>query len=349
MLDYIIVGQGVAGSCFALKLLKEDKRFIIIDSNENQASAVAVGLYNPVVLKRFSLIWHAKIQLKWMFSYFQTFEELLNQHLIEELPVRRIFKNQDEIKTWQKKSKLPEISNYLNEKIFTVADQNIQSPFGYGEVSQTGRINLPKCMEMFRNYLTTNDLYRNEQFDYSKLNIYKNHISYQDLCAKHIVFCEGFSILNNPYFNYLPIIGVKGEVLKIKTDNPIPKAIWKAHNFLLPLEKNLCITASTYNREDLSYEPTENGCDEIMRFLEEFYKGRYEIVEQTAGIRPTVVDRRPILGAHPDYPNVFVLNGMGTRGTLLAPHMTEILFAHIEFGQEIDHEADIQRFKKFKR
>lgn len=344
MIDYLIVGQGVAGSCFALKLLREKKSFLVIDEDKNKASSVAVGIYNPVVLKRFSLIWHAGEQLELMHEYFSEFENLLDGKFVEQIPVYRILKNEDEVRTWRKKSVMPELNPFLSEEIKFVQNENIEAPFGYAEVKQTGRIDLGNCLSSFKSYLIENELYRNEKFDYSALMIDENRISYKDISAKRIVFCEGFGVTENPYFNYLPVIGVKGEVLKIRTETEIPKAIWKAHNFLMPLDEKTALTASTYDRDDLTYNPTEKGKKEIQKYLEEFYKGKYEILEHTAGIRPTIVDRRPVLGNHPEFKNLFVLNGMGTRGTLLAPQMTEFLFDKIEFDKPLPKETDVKRF-----
>ncbi|MCB0443819.1 MAG: FAD-dependent oxidoreductase, partial [Flavobacterium sp.] len=55
---------------------------------------------------------------------------------------------------------------------------------------------------------------------------------------------------------------------------------------------------------------------------------------------------RPMLGTHPNYPNLHVLNGLGTRGVMLAPDMAKMLFEHIEFQQPLEKEIDIKRFKK---
>ncbi len=347
MLEYLIIGQGVAGSCFALKLLKEGKTFLVVDANQNKASSVAVGIYNPVVLKRFSLIWNAEEQLSLMHKYFSEFEELLDATFIEEIPTYRILKNEGEIKTWKKKSTMPKLIPFLSSEIQNAENQEINSPYGYAEVKQTGRIKMGKCISKFAEYLAEKKLYRNESFDYSELKIQKDKVIYKDIQAQKIVFCEGFNVLNNPYFNYLPVIGVKGEVLEIATASEIPKAIWKAHNFLMPESGKSCLTASTYDRDDLTYEPTEKGRREMQQHLEEIYTGNYKISGQKAGIRPTIVDRRPILGNHPNYQNLYILNGMGTRGTLLGPQMTEFLYDFIEKEKPIDKEADIRRFDKF--
>lgn len=344
--DYLIIGQGVAGSCFALKLLNGNKSFVIIDQNKNKASTVAVGIYNPVVLKRFSLIWNAQLQLDLMFQYFGDFERLLQENYIQKYSTRRIIKDENEIHAWNKKANQPEINDFLEEKIQPFSNPDFEIPLGYGEVKQTGRIDLGNCINDFRNYLIRNELYLNEKFEYSELKISESGIQYKNITAQKIVFCDGFGVTENPFFNYLPVIGVKGEVLKIKTDNEVPRAIWKAHNFLMPIDENVSMTASTYDREDLTPVPTEKGKNEMIHHLKSFYKGNFEVLEQTAGIRPTIIDRRPVVGAHPFHKNVLILNGMGTRGTLLAPAMTEELFDFTEKNISIDKEADVARFTK---
>lgn len=343
-IKFLIVGQGIAGSCFALKLIRENKSFLIIDEDKDKASKVAVGVFNPVVLKRFALIWDAEPQLRLMHRYFEEFEKICGQQLISQIPTYRIFKDTDEIRTWQKKSKNRELLKFISEEIITNNQTDINSPLGYAEVRQTGRIKLEECLEAFKNYLTEKNQYINQRFDYSKLKISDDGIQYGDIFAEKIIFCEGYGVKDNPWFNELPVIGVKGEVLKIRTSTQVPKAIWKAFNFLMPIEDDICFTASTYDRDDLTPEPTEKGKQEILKHLEEIYKGSYSVIDHTAGIRPTVVDRRPLVGSHPKFKNMYILNGMGTRGTLLAPRMTEYLYDYIENGTPIDKEADVRRF-----
>lgn len=345
-IEYLIIGQGVAGSCLALKLLKENKSFLVIDENKNRASSVAVGIFNPVVLYRFALIWKAKAQLIWMHKYFKEFEKILGENYVRLIPTFRIFNNKEEIKTWQKKAEKPELYEFLSAEIKKYRESTLKVPYGYSEVKQTGRIDLGKCLNSFGEYLFKKEKLLKEKFEYNELKIKENEIEYKEIKADKIIFCEGYGVKKNPLFKYLPVIGVKGEVLKIKIAQEIPEAIWKGHNFLMPLKDNICFTASTYNREDLSYQPTEKGRMEIEKYLKEIYNADYEVLEHFAGIRPTVIDRRPILGNHPDYKHVFIVNGMGTRGTLLAPQMTEFLFDFMEKKKEITPEANIRRFDK---
>ena len=51
--DYIIVGQGLAGSAVAVQLLRAGKKIVVFDRPEsNKASHVAAGLFNPITGKK---------------------------------------------------------------------------------------------------------------------------------------------------------------------------------------------------------------------------------------------------------------------------------------------------------
>lgn len=342
--DYIIVGQGVAGSCFALKLLDAGKSFILIDHNRDKASAVAPGMYNALVLKRFSLIWHAAAQLKLMKETFGRFEELLGGSYIEEIPTYRLLNNEEELRTWEKKSTHKELHPYLSDRIRHDVPSGIWAPNGYAEVKQTGRVHLNPCLTAFRTWLEARGMYRQETFDYKDLKWDENGVSYREIRAGKIIFAEGYGIKNNPFFNYLPVIGVKGEILYIKPEIPVPEGVWKGYNFLLPTPDGNALTASTYERDNLSSGPSKKGEAALRKYLEDIYTGDYEIIAHEAGIRPTVSDIRPLIGPHPLYKNLVVLNGMGTRGVLLAPQMSEFLYNHLEENKPIDSEADVSRF-----
>jgi len=72
----------------------------------------------------------------------------------------------------------------------------------------------------------------------------------------------------------------------------------------------------------------------------------FEVIDHLAGVRPTVKDRRPMVGTHPKFANLHVLNGLGTRGVMLAPAMAKSLFENIENQIPLEKEIDIKRFKK---
>ena len=58
--DYIVVGLGLAGLAFVEELISNKKSFVVFEDNSQTSSLVAGGVYNPVVLKRFTPVWNAK-------------------------------------------------------------------------------------------------------------------------------------------------------------------------------------------------------------------------------------------------------------------------------------------------
>ena len=62
--DYIVVGLGLAGLAFTKELEEHNKSFIVFEDGSQNSSIVAGGMYNPVILKRFTAVWNAVEQLK---------------------------------------------------------------------------------------------------------------------------------------------------------------------------------------------------------------------------------------------------------------------------------------------
>ena len=58
--DYIIVGSGLAGIAFCEQLKAHNKTFFVFDNGSQQSSLVAGGLYNPVILNRFTKVWRSR-------------------------------------------------------------------------------------------------------------------------------------------------------------------------------------------------------------------------------------------------------------------------------------------------
>ena len=74
--DYIIVGQGLAGSVLAFNLRLISKTVFVIDRDrENTSSKIALGVYNPMVLKRFTPSWKVEEQLDPLYDFIKNFQQ----------------------------------------------------------------------------------------------------------------------------------------------------------------------------------------------------------------------------------------------------------------------------------
>ena len=89
--DTIIVGLGLAGLAYAEHLLARGKSFVVFSDRSQQASMVAGGLYNPVILKRFTGAWNGAAQLDYALPFYERLEGPLDVKLVFHWPVLRRF------------------------------------------------------------------------------------------------------------------------------------------------------------------------------------------------------------------------------------------------------------------
>lgn len=342
--DYIVIGCGLAGINFCEKLSGSGRNFIVFDDKSQHSSVVAGGLYNPVVLKRFTSVWKSDEQLQLVQKVYKVLESKLGVELDFKLPVRRLFHSTEEQNNWFVASDKVELSKYLSTKLLKNDNPYISAPFDFGEVLSTGRIDTSKLITEYKRYLMNSELLREESFEYESLEIGEDIIQYKNISAKHIVFAEGFGLKKNPFFNYLPLKGTKGELLTIYAPELNIDYVLKSSAFLIPYGKNLYKVGATYEWTDKSNEPTEKGKEELLAKLKTIINCSFEVLDHTAGIRPTVVDRKPLVGTHSVYKNLHILNGLGTRGVMIAPYVARALFESIEKDKPLDHEINISRF-----
>ena len=344
MIDYIIVGSGLAGISFAETALMQDKKILVFDDNSQNSSKVAGGLYNPVILKRFSEVWQAKEQLELMTSFYSTLEKKIKTKFDFKIPILRKFFSIEEQNNWFSAADKHTLAPFLSTSLCFKTYSGIHSPFGYGEVLQTGYVDTALLVANYYDYLLLHNYLETESFDYNALVIDSDYLLYKGLKARHIIFAEGFGLNLNPFFNDLPLDGTKGELFIIKAPLLDLDVIVNTNVFILPLGNDLFKVGATYNWKDKTNQPTEEGKQELVERIREIISCDFEIIEHHAGVRPTVRDRRPLVGTHADYNNVHIINGLGTRGVMLGPAMAKALFDSIENNIQLDKEIDIKRF-----
>ena len=346
MVDYLIIGSGLAGISFSEMALQNHKSILVINNNSQNSSKIAGGLYNPVILKRFSEVGHAKEHLLIINDFFANVERKLNCKVDYKTPILRKFFTVEEQNNWFTASDKVNLAPFLSTTLISRKYSSIDSPFGYGEVLQTGYVDTALLLKLYKEYLISNNLFIEESFDYTLLKEEIEGVRYKDIIAKHIIFAEGFGMHANPYFKDLPLDGTKGELFIIRAPLLDLDVILNTSVFILPLGNDLFKVGATYNWKDKTDIPTEEGKTELVQKIKEIINCDFEIVEHFAGVRPTVKDRRPLVGTYPNHNSIHILNGLGTRGVMLGPAMAKALFENIEYQKPLDKTIDIRRFNK---
>jgi glycine oxidase len=282
-----------------------------------------------------------------MDEFYKEVEKLVNAEFYNKKKIVKLFAEENEREFWLKKTK-EAVGKYLSNNIYDNFLENIvYAPLGASEVIQAGNLNTALFLNSCREYFKTNDSLITEKFDYDQIQISEDHVVYKEVNTSKVIFCEGYKVSKNPYFDWLPFKLTKGEILTIKLsdDNSIPeeKVINKGV-FILPVGNNSYKVGSTYEWNDLDEKTTEKGREELIDKLNKVLKVPFEIISHDAGIRPTVNDRRPILGLHPKHSVLAVFNGMGTKGVMLAPFFAQQMVDFLEKKISLNNEVNIVRF-----
>ena len=348
-IDYIIVGLGLAGIALVEELTRRNRSFLVFEDESQTSSLVAGGMYNPVVLKRFNPVWKGAEQLGEALPHYKRLEEKFNAAYDRQMDILRIFKSIEEQNNWFSACDKPRLKPFLEPTIEDNPYAEVKAEFRMGRVKGTGRVKVRELVSDYRDHLEGQGRLTRESFSHDDLELNEEELSYKGHRARRIVFCEGNGVSENPYFNWLPLEGTKGELITIHAPELKLNEVIKSAVFVMPLGNDLYKIGATFNWSDKTNRPTDQGREELLKKLKTVISCDFEIRDHEAGVRPTTPDRRPLLGKHPDHPQLAVFNGLGTRGVMSSPLLAIQLVEHLENEAELDPEVDISRFSHLLR
>lgn len=342
--EFLIVGFGVVGLSLSKHLLDKHQSFDVVADLQPKASLVSGGLLNPVSLKRLKLAWNAPLFHSYAIDFYKGFTPLLKKEFIQGIPIMRIFSSIEEQNHWFSQSKNNQISSYLSDQLVSL--KNIRNHYQASSVLDSYLIQLTSLVNDFSSFLINRNEFITSSFDYSSLIVSDKLFQYNGTTYNHVIFADGYNVTENPFFNYLPIYGNKGDYLIVRIPDLPSNQIYKSSKFLIPLGGQLFKFGATYERHFNDAFISDEAQISLSSELDRLLEFNYEIVSQVSGIRPTSKDRFPVSGAHPNHPCMFALNAMGSRGIMSSPWLANNLIESIIENKDILKEANLQRFTK---
>lgn len=345
--DYLIVGQGICGTLLSWNLYKEGKSFVVIDEGkEITSSKVAAGIMNPVTGRRYVRSWKIDEILPFAVHTYEQIGLVLDSEFVYKKPVIDFFPNPEARDLFV--NLITEDDTYVH----TYPDQNhfnqyFHYDFGCGEISPAYTVNLSLLLSTWRKKLSETQALHEETFDTRLLQLKDGGVTYGNLTARKVIFCDGIAAMNNPWFGLLPFSANKGEALILESADLNNGHIFKKGILLAPLPlKNTFWAGSSYSREFEDTQPTQLFYDRTLTHLKGWLKTPFKVVDHKAAVRPATVERRPFVGLHPQHPQLGILNGTGSKGTSLAPYFAHQLVQHLLYGTPVLKEADVARFTR---
>lgn len=346
--DTIIVGHGIAGALLGYFLEQAGQRCCYFDASEQTAATqVAAGIINPITGRRYVKAWRVGELLPFARQTYRHLEAMLGISIYHERALVRSLFSHGEDNDWQARQLDTDYADYFQHPPQVGNIPAITHPvFGYFQPAQSAQVNIGTLVDALRNRRVQAGCFRDEVFDYAQLEVLPTGVRYGALHAERIVFCEGWRNRNNPFFDAAPFQGNKGQVFLIRLPEARLDAMFKHRLFVVPFEEDLYWVGSTSENQFADDAPSAKGADYLHARLAEVLTTPYEVVAHRAAVRPTVKDRRPVLGQHPVHAPLWMFNGLGTKGASLAPYWAQHLTQHILSGTPIDDEVHSGRFLK---
>lgn len=335
----LVVGQGIAGTVLAWTLRRRGVQVQVADADfPHRSSSIAAGIINPVTGKRYVKTWRYDDFFPVARATYQTMQAEWGMPIWHDQTILRLLETPQEANDWSVRMAMPDYADLLGERPDAGPWADLLTPaFTIGEIRGAARVDFSALMSAFRAEALAAGFFLPQK-------ITPDEAVRRAPDYDAIVFCEGFRAADNPLFPNLPWQLAKGEAMLLRLQHPQAAAVQgmvKKTLLVAPLGADRFWVGASYN---WTFED-DGATDSEQTFLEErlrqMLRVPYEVVQRMGAVRPTVKHRRPFVGASPAFPNIFIFNGLGTKGALLAPYWAAHLADHLMAGTALAAEVDI--------
>ncbi|MFK8056730.1 MAG: NAD(P)/FAD-dependent oxidoreductase [Saprospiraceae bacterium] len=339
--DVLILGQGLTGSLLSYRLSKAGVEHLVVDRGHVRSSSVAAaGIVNPVTGRRFVKTWHIDELLQGLEVY-KELEELLNVTLHKELIVYRDLTETSALNQWDMRRTDDAYAPFMGQPKRDL-DLGVQVPAIVGPTLRAAQVNLREFIRAYRILLQENESLIEEEHAVDDAIFEDGFWRIGRFAARRIVDCTGAEAIKTNTWGKLPWRGTKGEAFRFSlADLPRDTAIKRRH-FICPIGATDEVWLGGTNQDHYTTEfPSEDGRARLTEQASAFAIEVPKNAEALCAIRPTVNDRRPLVGQHPAKKGLWLCNGLGTKGTSLAPYCTAQLLKTLMTDEPLDPDIDI--------
>ena len=330
--DFLIVGQGLAGSILAFKLIARGQRVLVIDNDHNgSASQVAAGIINPITGHRLNLSDGFVNYLACATEFYAELESSLNINVINAIEQIRLLKNPGQAGYFDNRLQQEEYRSFLqtNTKatLFNNSELLNNPKLSTAKVMQTSIVDTKRLLSTLKTWLIKQNSYSECLVDYSQLHFSNDNISYAQTTANAVIFCEGYQAINNPWLKSLPFKLSKGEILTIEKPRDTHSMLsWG--NWLVP-QSNSSKLGSNYAWNDTQLNTSDAIREKLLDSLENHTGLRPAVIDHEVGVRPTTVNRQAFVGGISQRSRAYCFNGFGSKGCLTIPKHAELFCDHL--------------------
>lgn len=351
MHDCIIIGAGIAGMVSARVLLDAGYDILIIDNaRKGSASMIAAGLINPITGKRFEPSWRYDDFMSIARQFYSDCEHQDGANVYyRPFPMLRVFADEKERDTFHRKNMSESLQRYIGQQ-FGKDDISvhpaINNQFGGFRTLDAGIFEYVNFLNMMSEKFSSISInaFVDKHTLSKKGDLWSVTLGGNTYHSKYVLFCDGWQGSINPFFADIDLRYdiVKGESCIIQSYE-LPETDIISRGFaILPIGNHMFRCAATFQWNEFHTIPTAFGAERLENRISSLIRCKYEVLEQSAGLRPTMFDHRPFMGEHPQCSGLLTIGGLGTKGALYAPFMALSLVKYLNGMEEIDPELHIK-------
>lgn len=315
-LDCVIVGQGICGSLLAYALHQKGKKVLIFDQGTFlSATHVAAGLLSPISGKRLSQNQNYEAAILKAKTFYTDIEKNLHISFFYSIQEYRAFQNNEEKAYYQKRLKNQDYAPFLGQDSFFLGQEGVW-------INGSHRLDTAVFLHHMTAYFKQHALIEKAKVKYEEFKPQAGYITYHGIKTKTVVFCEGFSVKDNPFVKGIEYRMAKGDVLTFYTPHWNSDVVFNQGKWIVPIGHHHYKCGATYEWEKLNPIPAKTNYEELIGFLDTLNL-TYHVTQVSSGVRSITHNNQPIVGAVA--PQFYALNGMGSKGLLWAPYYVSLL------------------------
>jgi len=322
----------------------------VIDAAEPvTSSGIAAGLITPVTGKRFVHSWRYATFWSTAVDFYRRIERETQTEFFREQPHRIVFETVEQQQFYARRRLHDSAYEpYVRMPLEPLDRRLFRADWGELELLQAGQLETRRYLQVCRDRWESAGKYLRAEVTAADLMFTEDCVQLPRLRvqAEYVVLCQGAAARDWPWFQPLRFQPAKGEILTLTAEVefrwPLHRGLW-----LAPAESGRLRAGATYEWNQLDQEPTAAGRLELLTKLQAWVQFPLEITEQQAAVRPALFDQKPVVGLHPQWPRLGVMNGLGSKGSLQSPWLAEHLAAHLCERQPLDPEVDMRNAGRF--
>ncbi len=318
--DFIIVGQGIAGTLISFELMRHGKSVLVIDQLKSDSSSLIAGaVLNPVVFKGRKNDPERTGQIKIAVDVYEAISKQIQISFLKKTTLIRFADSAEELSAFRENISKAGVEKEMNSDISKEIEKYFIDSQSSVSVSPVWKVDNGLLLSTWRKFLLQNQLLREEIFEYANCKISKEEVIYKDICSEKIIFCEGVGVKNNPFINSDSFIPNRGDVLILFIPGLQTEIIFQKEYRLIPMNDELFWLGSNYRWSFENLKPDAEWRINAEPLLKQWIKLPFKVEHHLVAERPTTSGQQVFATNISGYKNAFWLNGLGTRGFTIAP------------------------------